>query len=194
MKRQILLALGALGLTAALALPASTQDTESTPETGSVSVPDTLFEPETKALNDLRIWSVEKWLGVRQTNHPLYHYPLGAARLRAYLHFCKRHQLNVDMHPIETLAIGNLVEIMSAHYEETEWAAFKDMDEDAIRGFLADMARDLYAYEFANAVTEQTTAKEASGKINKFYCEDIARENFQDYVALRATAKRELGL
>lgn len=184
MRRQLLLA---LGLATALALPASTQDT------GSFTVPDKLFDPETKALNDLRIWSFEKWLGVRQTNHPLYHYPLGAARFRAYLHFCKRHQLNVDMHPIETLAIGNLVEIISAHYEETEWAAFKDLNDDDIRSFLSDLARDIYAYEYANAVTEQKTAKEASGKINKFYCEDIARENFQDYVALRATAKRQLG-
>jgi hypothetical protein len=162
-------------------------------EADSVIVPDPLFMPEAKALSDLRLWSFDKWLSVRQTNHPQYHYPLGAVRFRAYLHFCKRHQLNVDMHPVETLANRYLVGSISAHFEEPEWGAFKDMNEDQIRAFLTDLGRDIYAYEFAGAIAAMKTTKDASGKTNKAYCEDIANENFQDYVALRATAKRELG-
>jgi len=188
MKRQwIVGAALAFGLVA----PAWAQETDGAD--AQIRVPDQLFTPETKALNDLRMWSFDKWLGVRQTNHPLYHYALGAARFRAYLNFCKRHDMNVDMHPIETLAIGNLVNIISAHYEEPEWGAFTGMSDDAIRAFLSDMARDIYAYEFSNAIREQQIAKEASGQINKHYCESIARASFQDYVALRATAKREIG-
>ena len=167
--------------------PASAQE-EAAPE---YRVPDRLYEPDTEELAELRQFTTDKWLGVRTTRHQLYGYVRGAAAFRAYVHFCKRHDLNVDMKPINRLAVGNLVEITSAHFEEPQWGKLAGLSDDAIRAFLSDQAQDVYAFEFAHAIEAAKTAQAASGETTVAYCKTIEHERYQDYIGLLATARRQ---
>lgn len=162
-------------------------------ETPTITVPDPIFKAENSKLAALRLWSMEKWMTVRKTNHPLYHYALNSARFRAYHNICKRHDLNVDLTLLNELALWNLSEIVIAHYEEPEWANFEGLNEDAIRTFIGDLGQDIYAFEYAVALNDLQDAKELAGSTTKAYCTSIAKENYDSYIVLRATAKRQLG-
>lgn len=162
-------------------------------ETTEIHVPDPLFKAESAALSELRRWSLDKWQMVRKTNHPLYHNALGVIRFRTYIQLCRRTDLKVDMATLDEMAAANLSEIVAAHYEEPEWAKFSGMPDDAIRTYLADVGQDIYAFEYAMALTEQRTAKDLSEQTTKAFCTGIAKENHDNYIALRATAKRQLG-
>lgn len=162
-------------------------------DTQDFTIPDPLFEAESEDLATLRTWSMNKWLAVRKTNHPLYHNALGTTRFGAYVHFCKRHELNVNMPLLKEMALKNLSEIIVAHYEETEWTKFGDMAPEAIRGFISDLGQDIYAFEYATAIAERREAKEREGMTTQAYCTSIAKESQDNYIVLRATAKRQLG-
>ncbi len=159
----------------------------------SFPIPDPLFEAEDPDLAALRSWSMDKWMAVRKTNHPLYHNALGAARFRSYVYFCRRHELNVNMPVLNELALKNLSNIIIAHFEETEWSKFGDMDPADVRRFLSDLGQDIYAFEYAMAITEKNEAKARQEMTTQSYCASIAKENQDNYIALRATAKRQLG-
>lgn len=162
-------------------------------DTPSFPIPDPLFEAENEDLASLRTWSLDKWLAVRKTNHPLYHNALGPARFRSYVHMCRRHELNVNMPILNELALKNLSEIIIAHYEETEWSKFGDMSPEDVRTFISDLGQDIYAFEFATSIAERREAKERGNMTTQTYCASIAKENQDNYIALRATAKRQLG-
>ncbi|NVJ99179.1 MAG: hypothetical protein HWE25_13575 [Alphaproteobacteria bacterium] len=170
-----------------LSIPVQSQDNI------RVEVPDPLFVAETKDKADLRAWSIDKWQAVRKTNHPLYTYAMGTTRFRAYQQYCKRHRLNVDLAVLNEMALGNLSEIIVAHYEETEWVKLQGQNPDEIRSFVADLGQDIYAFEYATALGEIGAEKEKAGLTTKAYCDGIAQEYQDSYIALRATAKRRLG-
>ncbi|WP_262689901.1 hypothetical protein [Kordiimonas aestuarii] len=155
-------------------------------------VPHDLFQPEPKDFAKLRVFTLDQWTRIRLTNHPLYHYVLAAAKFRAYYTYCKRNDLNVDMVPISKLSIMNLIEIISAQYEEPEWAKFIGMTDDQTRQYLADLAHDVYAFEFAAALSEQNEERVKMEATTQQYCLLVEKKNFDEYIGLLATAKRQL--
>lgn len=161
-------------------------------EEQTYTVPDPIFEMENAALAELRGWSLDKWFTVRTTNHPLYTYAMETVRFRAYQHICRRHDLNVDMTTLNEVAVGNLSEVIAAHYEEAEWLKFGNMSERDIRTFIADVGHDIYAFEYASALADIRATKEETGDTTKAFCTGIAKEYQDSYIALRATARRKL--
>jgi hypothetical protein len=162
-------------------------------EDGSFPIPDPLFEAESPGLAQVRAWSMDKWMAVRKTNHPLYHNALGPARFRSYVYFCRRHELNVNMPILNEMALKNLSEIIVAHFEETEWSKFGAMDKADVRRFIGDLGQDIYAFEYATAIAERREAQDRLEMTTQAYCASISKENQDNYIALRATAKRQLG-
>jgi hypothetical protein len=155
-------------------------------------VPEDLYTPEVDAFAALRLFTLEQWTRIRLTNHPLYHYVLAAAKFRAYSSYCKRHELNVNMKPINRLVTMNLIEIITSQYEEPEWAKFVGMSDDQAREWLSDMAHDVYAFEFAAALSTQNEDRVAKEASTQQYCLLIEKQSFADYVGLQATARRQL--
>lgn len=140
---------------------------------------------------DLRLITVEIWQRTRQTNQRLYSFAREAAQFRGYYNICRRHELNVDIEPINALAMRNLQQILLAHYEEPELAVLEAMPEEAQGPFVLDLAGDLYAFEYGSASTTILDAIAKSGDTRQTFCKRIAEENYNKYIALRATTKRE---
>jgi hypothetical protein len=155
-------------------------------------VPEDLFTPENDEFAGLRMFTLEQWTRIRLTNHPLYQYVLSAAKFRAYATYCKRHELNVNLKFINRLVTMNLIEIITAQYEEPEWAKFVGMSDDQTREWLSDMAHDVYAFEFAAALSEQNEDREDKEASTQQYCLLVEKQSFADYVGLLATARRQL--
>ncbi|WP_417461614.1 hypothetical protein [Kordiimonas sp.] len=155
-------------------------------------VPEGLFQPEDKGLADLRVFTMEQWTRIRLTNHPLYHYVLAASKFRAYVNYCKRHDLNVDLVPINSLIHMNLTEIITAQWEEPEWAKFVGKEDDTTREYIRDVAFDVYAFEFAAALADLSANRKELGTTVQQYCLTIAKPYYEEYIGLRATAMRQL--
>lgn len=155
-------------------------------------VPEDLYTPEGDSFAALRLFTLEQWTRIRLTNHPLYHYVLSAAKFRAYSSYCKRHELNVNMKPINRLATMNLIEIITSQYEEPEWAKFVGMTDDQTRAWLSDMAHDVYAFEFAAALSTQNEDRESKEASTQQYCLLVEKQSSADYIGLAATARRQL--
>jgi hypothetical protein len=141
--------------------------------------------------DDLRIVSLELWLKFHLTNQRLYNYIRESAEFRAYVHVCKRNDLNIDMKPIHALSIRNLSQVILAHYEEPEFTVLEAMTKQQQATLMEDIVGDLYAFEYGYKVAEQDTAITASGDTRQSFCEGIADTHFKKYVALLATAKRQ---
>ena len=139
---------------------------------------------------DLRVLSLTLWLKFQRTNQRLYNYVREAAEFRAYLHVCKRHDLNVNLQPINALSALNLQQVIIAHYEEPEFAVLETLDKPTQANLMKDIAGDIYAFEFGYKVAEQQAAITASKTTNQTFCAKIADDHFKKYVALLATAKR----
>lgn len=155
-------------------------------------VPPNLFLPEDEGLASLRVFTMEQWTRIRLTNHPLYHYVLAASKFRAYVNYCKRHDLNVDLIPINSLVHMNLTEIITAQWEEPEWAKFVGKEDDVTRNYIRDVGFDVYAFEFAAALADLSANRKELGTTIQQYCLTIAKTNYEEYVGLRATAMRQL--
>lgn len=148
--------------------------------------------PVPQNLQDLKNLSLDFWLKFRQTNQRLYDYVNEAAEFHAYQFVCKRHDLNVQMGPVTKLAQKYLQATIPAHYDEPEFALLEKLTKTAQQDFLDDMSSDVYAFEFGMRVAQLRAKTRDSGKTKKVYCADI-RKNYQDsYIALLATAKRNL--
>lgn len=143
--------------------------------------------------DDLRVVSLELWLKFQLTGQRLYNFVREAAEFRAYLNVCKRHDLNVNMKPINAHAERNLQQIIIAHYEEPEYSVLEAMKKEDQARLMQDIASDLYAFEFGYRVATQRANIASSGKTNQTFCSAIADEYFKKYVALLATANKTLG-
>ncbi|WP_417465483.1 hypothetical protein [Kordiimonas sp.] len=155
-------------------------------------VPEQLFLPEDKGLAELRVFTMEQWTRIRLTNHTLYHYVLAASKFRAYVNYCKRHDLNVDLTPINRLVHMNLTEIITAQWEEPEWAKFVGKEDNTTRDYIRDLAFDVYAFEFAAALADLSTERNELGSTVQQYCLTIAKPYYDEYIGLQATARRQL--
>ncbi|WP_417450033.1 hypothetical protein [Kordiimonas sp.] len=184
--------LGFIALSSVSAQEAGNKDRLSLENLPTYDVPRNLFEAEEAGLAKLRTFTLDQWSRIRLTNHPLYHYVLAAAKFRAYINYCKRHDLNVDMAPINKLALMNLIEINSAQYEEPEWANFVGKEDNDTKRYLWDVSHDVYAFEFAAALADMGVSRTEIGATIQQYCLTIAKPNFEEYVGLLATAKRQL--
>lgn len=140
---------------------------------------------------DLRLITVEIWQRTRQTNQRLFSFAREAAQFRGYYNICRRHELNVDIEPINALALRNLQQILLAHYEEPEFAILEAMPEEAQGPFILDLAGDLYAFEYGSASSTLMNAIAQSGNTRQTFCTRIADENYNKYIALRATTRRD---
>ena len=143
---------------------------------------------------DLRVLSLDLWLKFQRTNQRLYNYIREAAEFRAYLHVCKRHDLNVDLKPINALSALHLQQIILAHYEEPEFQVLEALEKAEQARLMQDIAGDIYAFEFGHKVAEQKAEIVSLKVTNQTFCANVADDHFKKYVALLATAKRSTAL
>ena len=145
-----------------------------------------------KNVPDLRIISQEWWQKFRRTNQRLYKYIGEAAEFRAYLQVCKRHDLNVDMAPINSLSSRHMQQILLALFKEAEYGILETLSKEQQAELMADVASDAYSFEYGYRIARQTAMIDVSGGTTNVYCGQVEETNFKKYIALRATAKREI--
>ncbi|TNE63890.1 MAG: hypothetical protein EP335_08820 [Alphaproteobacteria bacterium] len=148
-----------------------------------------------KALQDieeLRSFSLSLWPRFRDTNQQYYTYVRAATDFRAYLDVCKRHDLNVHLESVNRLAVRYLEEIVTAHYEEPEWAKLEGKTDAEKKALITDFANDVLAFEYGLTLVAFREKAKATGLSDKQYCESIVREYQNKYIALLATARRQL--
>lgn len=145
-----------------------------------------------KNVADLRLISQDWWQQFRRTNQRQYKYIGEAAEFRAYLQVCKRHDLNVDMDSINALSSRHLQQILLALFKEAEYAILETQTKEQQAELMADVASDAYSFEYGYRIAHQTAIINVTGGTTNNYCEQIEETNFKKYIALRATAKREI--
>lgn len=145
-----------------------------------------------KNITDLRLISQEWWQKFRRTNQRQYKYVGEAAEFRAYLQVCKRHELNVDMESINALSNRHLQQILLALFKEAEYGIIESHTKEQQAELMADLASDAFSFEFGYRIAQQTAIINVSGGTTNNHCEQVEQVNFQKYIALRATAKREI--
>ena len=143
-------------------------------------------------VTDLRLVSQDWWLKFRKTNQQLYNFVGEAAEFRAYLFVCKRHDLNVGMVGINALSNRNLQQILLALFKEAEYGILEAHTKEQQAEIMADIASDAYSFEYGYRVARQTAVISVSGKTTNNYCQQTEDLNFKKYIALRATAKRQI--
>lgn len=148
--------------------------------------------PTPETLQDMKDHSVDLWIKSRQSNIQVFRFVNEVAELRAYLFVCKRHHLNLEMNPLAELSSKYLQAVLPAQYDEPELQLLENFDKDQQQVFLEDMAQDIYAFEFGMRVAQQNVKIKDSGLTKKAFCDTVDANYFKAYVALRATAKREL--
>lgn len=148
--------------------------------------------PTPENLLDMKDHSVDLWIKSRQSNIQVFRYVNEAAELRAYLFVCKRHDLNLKMNRLAQLASRYLQAVVPAQYDEPELQLLETFTKSEQQDFLEDMAEDIYAFEFGMRVAMQDQRISESGKTKKTFCDTIEDEYFRAYIALLATANREL--
>jgi len=144
------------------------------------------------SLDQLRAFTLSLWPRFRDTSQQYYTYVRAAADMRAYFHSCTRNDLTPHMNTVSRLAVKYLETILTAHYEENEWAALNAMTPREKAAILTDFANDVLAFEYGLSLAAFEARKTASGKTPLAYCQGIAREYQTNYIALLATARREL--
>lgn len=141
---------------------------------------------------ELKSVSMSLWLKFRRTNQALYNFIRESSEFKAYAHACKRHDLNVNLAPINQLAHRNLQQIILAHYEEPDYAVLEAMPKQAQADLMKDIASDLYGFEYGYRVAQQDSVIKTNGITTNNYCIQVEGANYQKYIALLATAKRQL--
>ncbi|MCJ9427848.1 hypothetical protein [Kordiimonas marina] len=144
------------------------------------------------SLEQLRASTLSLWPRFRDTSQQYYTYVRAAADMRAYFHSCTRNDLTPHMNTVNRLAVKYLETIVTAHYEENEWAAIHAMTPKEKAAILTDFANDVLAFEYGLSLAAFEARKTASGKTPLAYCQGIAREYQANYIPLLATARREL--
>lgn len=145
-----------------------------------------------KTVEELRVISQEWWQQFRRTNQRQYKYIGEAAQFRAYLQVCKRNDLNVNMESINTLSNRHMQQILLAIFKEAEYAIIETLDKEQQAALMADLASDAYGFEFGYRIAHQRAIINVSGGTTNNYCAQVEKDNFDKYIALRATAKREI--
>lgn len=148
--------------------------------------------PKPKDLLDMKEHSIDLWIKSRASQLTLYNYINEAADLRAYLFVCKRHDLNLNMGKLATLANKYIQAVIPAQYDDPELDLLEKYTKAEQQAFLEDVADAIYAFEFGLRFALQDAKIKESGKTKKAYCEDIKHDYFQAYIALLATANRQL--
>ncbi len=148
--------------------------------------------PTPKTLQDMKDHSVDLWIKSRQSNIQVFRFVNEVAELRAYLFVCKRHHLNLELNPLAELSSKYLQAVLPAQYDEPELQLLENFNKAEQQAFLEDMAEDIYAFEFGMRVAQQNVKIKDSGQTKKAFCDTVDADYFKAYVALRATAKREL--
>lgn len=143
---------------------------------------------------ELRLVSLELWLKFRQTNQSLYHYIKDAAEFRAYSYSCKRHELNVNLAPINALVSRHLQQILLAHYEEPDYAVLEELSKEDQAVLMLDMAADVYAFEYGYQTSAQRALIENAGATTNNYCVQAEDTYYGKYISLLRIARREMGL
>lgn len=148
--------------------------------------------PTPKNLLDMKEHSIDLWIKSRTSRLTLFNYINEAADLRAYLFVCKRHDLNLNMGKLAQLSSKYLQAVIPAQYDEPELQLLEKFTKAEQQAFLEDVADDIYAFEFGMRVALQDMKIKESGKTKKSFCEGIKNDYFQAYIALLATANRQL--
>lgn len=148
--------------------------------------------PTPETLQDMKDHSVDLWIKSRQSNIQVFRFVNEVAELRAYLFVCKRHHLNLNMNPLAELSSKYLQAVLPAQYDEPELQLLENFSKADQQTFLEDMAEDIYAFEFGMRVAQQNVKIKDSGKTKKSFCETVDADYFKAYIALLATAKKEL--
>jgi len=143
-------------------------------------------------VTDLRLVSQDWWLKFRKTNQQLYNFVGESAEFRAYLFVCKRHDLNVGMVGINALSNRNLQQILLALFKEAEYGILEAHTKVQQAEIMADIASDAYSFEYGYRIARQTAIISVSGKTTNNYCQQVEDLHFKKYIALRATAKRQI--
>lgn len=186
-------------LMATIALPLSAQQSSSgTEQAQSVPDRDPRFVDNTRgnipiptSPEDLRHVSLELWLKFRRTNQRLYNYIKEAADFRAYAYLCKRHDLNVNLEPINSLVSRHLQQIILAHYEEPDYAVLETLGKEDQGRLMTDIASDLYGFEYGYRLSAQQSAITAASSTTNNYCVQVQDTHYGKYIALLATARRQ---
>ncbi len=140
---------------------------------------------------ELRLVSLDLWLKFRRTNQRLYSYINEAAEFRAYSYLCKRHDLNVNLEPINQLVDRHLQQIIIAHYDEPDYAVLEKLSKAEQAELMTDISGDLYAFEYGYRVAQQNSVIETAGSTTNNYCSQAEKTYYQKYIALLATARRQ---
>ena len=140
---------------------------------------------------ELQLISLDLWLKFRRTKQNLYHYIRESSEFRAYSHLCKRHDLNVNMVPINTLVIRNLQQIILAHYEEPDYEILERMSKPEQATLMADIASDIYSFEYGYQLSAQQSLIENAKATTNNYCVQAEDTFYGKYIALLATARRQ---
>lgn len=141
---------------------------------------------------ELRLVSLELWLKFRRTNQRLYNFIGEAAEFRAYSYICKRHDLNVNLSPINQLADRHIKQIILAHYEEPDYAVLETMEKSEQARLMTDIAADIYGFEYGYRLSEQTAIIDTTGSTTNNFCLQVEKVNYGKYIALLATARRQI--
>ncbi|MBL4837106.1 MAG: hypothetical protein JKY34_05965 [Kordiimonadaceae bacterium] len=148
--------------------------------------------PVPKTLADLKVLSLDFWLKYRTTNQSYYRYVNEAAEFHSYIYVCKRHELNIQMGPITSLATQYLSAAIPAHYDDPEQAVLAPLSAAEQTAFINDMSSDLYAFELGHRIAAQTRKVKESGKSKPVYCKGVKNKYYKSYVALLASARKRL--
>ena len=140
---------------------------------------------------ELQSISLDLWLKFRRTRQNLYHYIREASEFRAYSFLCKRHDLNVNMTPINAVVSRNLQQIIIAHYEEPDYEVLESISKEEQAILMKDIASDLYSFEYGYQLSAQQSLIENADATTNNYCVQAEDTFYGKYIALLATARRQ---
>ena len=136
--------------------------------------------------------STHNWIGLRRTQQRFYAYVRDAAALKAYLAICPKHRVEVNTLPIDRLARQYLEVILASQFEGEALERYDALPRGMQAAFTAELGRRVFAFEQGFATAREMAAIEAGTTTLKDYCDTQARDRFDSFVALQATAVRAL--
>ena len=136
--------------------------------------------------------STHNWIGLRRTQQRFYAYVRDAAALKAYLAICPKHRVEVNTLPIDRLARRHLEVILASQFEGEALERYDALPRERQAAFTAELGRRVFAFEQGFTTAREMAAIEAGTTTLKDYCDTQARDRFDSFVALQATAVRAL--
>ncbi|PCI64640.1 MAG: hypothetical protein COB37_00815 [Kordiimonadales bacterium] len=148
--------------------------------------------PIPQNLQDMKNLSLSLWIKFRATNQRYYRFVNEAAEFHAYSDLCKRHDLNISMDKITTVAHRFIEATIPAHYDDAEFVILDSLSKDELRAFTSDMSSDVYAFEYGYRLATLTQTIKKSRKSKKEFCKVNADRYKGSYFGLFASARRAL--